>query len=520
MTGRGIKVLNKFITLAIFMLFSAQYACSADVWLNNLRSNFKSNSAIIYEINIRTFGAKDNNKNGIIDFEEGEESGNFINGISRLDELAAKGINTIHVMPITPVGRTKALGTAGSLYSASGFNTINPQLADPKSTLSVKAQAAKFINEAHKRNISVIIDLPSCGSYDLYLERPELFMKDGHGQAIIPSDWTDVRLLNSGSESAVNADVYNEFKDFTDMVISIGADGIRADVATLKPAKFWKDLIEYSHKKDPEFLWLAEASESWTEPVSHYAVFTPYSKLLEAGFDGYYGSYFNLKDIKNGKDLINLIETTNSNISKYPDKKAVIGSFTTHDETSPIIINGTNYSKMIMWLNSTLPVNSYFVDGFDTGDKYIYMWANKEAPKTFTDDDNYFVHRGKIDIFNFSRKPGGVENDLASSFVLANLIKKEFGEHITRGNFIPLKASNSSVFAYAISYKGQSLLVIGNLDFRSNIETDVKIPKLKKDWSFIPVLAENVPQIKNGGLQESLNAGEIQVFVLNNAIMK
>ena len=110
--------------------------------------------------------------------------------------------------------------------------------------------------------------------------------------------------MNAGSETAVNKDVYNLFKNFVDMVISLGADGIRADVATNKPAKFWKDLITYSRNKDPQFLWLAEASESWTDPVSSYAVFTPYDKLLEAGFDGYYGSYFNLKNFKNGKDLI------------------------------------------------------------------------------------------------------------------------------------------------------------------------------------------------------------------------
>ena len=76
-----------------------------------------ANNAIIYEINLRTFGAQDVNKDGIIEPEEGEESGNFLNAISRLDELKSYGINTIHVMPIMALGKTKALGTAGSLYA-------------------------------------------------------------------------------------------------------------------------------------------------------------------------------------------------------------------------------------------------------------------------------------------------------------------------------------------------------------------------------------------------------------------
>ena len=62
---------------------------------------------------------------------------------------------------------------------------------------------------------------------------------------------------------------------------------------------------------------------------------------------------------------------------------------------------------MMIWLNATLPINSYFVDGFQTGDTYLYKNGNKLAPHSNTDDDTYFTHRGKIDIFNYSRKPGG-----------------------------------------------------------------------------------------------------------------
>ena len=500
--------------------FTAQYAMSADIWVNDLRKMFTKNSSIIYEINLRTFGAQDINKDGIIDFEDGEESGTFLNAIPRLDELAAKRINTIHVLPITPVGKTKALGTAGSLYAASSFNTINPQLVSDKSALSAKSQAIKFVNEAHKRGIRVIIDLPSCGSYDLYMQRPELFVKDKSGQPVIPADWTDVRLLNAGTETDVNKDVYNLFKGFVDMVISIGADGIRADVATNKPAKFWKELIDYSRTKDPQFLWLAEASESWTEAVSPYAVFTPYNKLLEAGFDGYYGSFFNIKNYKTGKELINQIIATNNNLTKFSDHKAVIGSFTTHDEMSPLLINGTNLSEMIIWLNATLPVNSYFVDGFDSGDNYIYMWANKEAFKTYTDDDYYFVHRGKIDIFNFSRQPGGKNEQLERSFALANGIKREFITIINNGKFTPLKVTNPSVFAYSESYNGQNLVVIGNLNFRNNSDVVVKVPKLNTKSMVIPVRVDSIPITQKGSIKTTLKPGEIQVLLVNDSEAK
>lgn len=514
------SITRKFLTVLTAIILSSQYAFSADVWVNDLRRMFAGNSAIIYEINLRTFGAQDINKNGIIEFDDAEESGNFLNAIPKLDELARKGINTIHVLPVTPVGKTKALGTAGSLYAASSFNTLNPQLSSKQTALSLKSQAVKFISEAHKKNIRVIIDLPSCGSYDLYLQRPELFVKDASGQPVIPADWTDVRLLNAGSETAINSDVYTLYKEFVDMVMDIGADGIRADVATNKPARFWKDLISYSRMKDPQFLWLAEASDSWTEPVSSQAVFTPYDKLLEAGFDGFYGSYFNLKNFKTGKELINLILNTNNTLSKYNEPKAVIGSFTTHDEMSPILINGPKFSEMIIWLNATLPLNSYFVDGFDTGDSYIYLWANKEAFKTYTDDDYYFVHRGKIDIFNFSRQPGGNNSNLLKSFILANAIKRQISVMVNNGRFVPLKSSAPSVFSYAVSYNGKSVVVIGNLDFRKNVDTFVSVPKLSSSNMVIPVKIESIPVNERGGIRITLSAGEIIVLMVNDLEIK
>lgn len=505
------------MTLAISaLLLQAQCAFSADVWVNDARRMFTRNSTVIYEINLRTFGAQDTNKNGIIDFDDAEESGTFLNAIPKLQELSQKGVNAIHVLPITPVGKTKALGTAGSLYAASSFNTLNPQLGSKNTALSLESQARKFIDEAHKQGLRVIIDLPSCGAYDLYMQRPELFVKDKQGQPVVPADWTDVRLFNSGTETAVNADVYNLFKGFVDMVIRLGADGIRADVATNKPAKFWKDLIDYSRTKDHQFLWLAEASESWNDAVSPYAVFTPYNKLLEAGFDGYYGSYFNIKNYKTGKELTNQIVVTNENLKKFSEPKAVIGSFTTHDEMSPILINGKPMSEMIMWLNATLPVNSYFVDGFDTGDNYIYMWANKEAFKTFTDDDYYFVHRGKLDIFNFSRPAGGNDEELLSTFVFTNMIKRKLSPMINNGHLTIFKVSDPSIFAYAISYEGQSAIVIGNLDFRKNVSGFVSVPHISPSNNIVPIKLATPPIAQKGGFKTSLKAGEVQIMYVTD----
>ena len=484
---------------------------------NDLRTLFLNNQANIMGINVRTFNAKDLNGNEIID--KNEESGNFLNAIERLDEIQALGINTLHLLPITPVGKLKALGTAGSVYAIADFEGINKQLSDKKSDLSPKKQAQKFIEECHKRNIRVIVDLPSCGSYDLYLKQPELFIKDDKNISIVPTDWTDVRLFNAGINEKLNNDVLDIHKKFIDMIIELGADGIRADVATIKPSAFWAKIINYARDKDKEFLFLAEASDSWREPPSQYAEFTPYDELLKAGFDGYYGSFFELKDW-NATEFIEHIKFNNKLLKSYTEPKSVILSFTTHDEVSPVILHGPAFSVMIAWLEAVLPYNPYSIDGFPYGDQYIYPWANGKAEYTETDDDTYFVHRGKLDIFNFSRCPKGgqkgINKNVLNNFKEAYKFRNDNIDLVTKGEFSQIKTKDDKIFAFMITLKGenlQRLIVYGNLDFKNSKEkVTIKIPKISKYADVDIIHGDNSIKIHRKKLETDLTAGEIEII--------
>lgn len=482
---------------------------------NNLRTMFQNNDAVIYALNIRTFNANDKNRDEIIDLDAGEESGTFLNAINRLDELQTLGINTVHLLPITPVGKIKATGTAGSLYAMSDFATLNPQLADQKSKLPLEQQAKLFVDECHKRNIKVIVDLPSCGSYDLYIKQPDLFILDRKQQPVVPADWTDVRIFKTvNSDGTINQDLLDLHKKFVDLVVSIGADGIRADVAPMKPYEFWVKLIKYARAKDPEFLFLAEASDSWTTPVSEYATYTDYKKLLQAGFDGYYGSYFNYKTWKCAGELKKQV-TLNQAISKsYPDKKSTIGSFATHDEVSPIIIGNEGLSEQIMWLDATLPLNPYYVDGFISGDTYMYGYSNKKANKSYTDDDYYYVHKGKLDIFNFSREPGGKSQNLVEKYYLTLKLRGYAHDVITKGNFKLLSTNNSKIWAYSRSYGGKTLIVILNKDKDEKQSSKIHIAGINTKQTILPVRFTNTPKVKNGEIKVDLDpADSIILFI-------
>lgn len=504
--------MKKTKLLIIFAAFLLNTLCvQADT---DLRTLFLNNNAVICGINIRNFNSKDTNGNGIID--KNETRGNFINAIDRLDEIKSEGINTLHLLPITPVGKLKALGTAGSLYAISDFTSINEQLIDKTSTLSPVEQAKLFIDECHKRGIKVIIDLPSCGSYDLFLKKPELFIKDEKQLSVIPTDWTDVRLLNTGDNNKLNDDLLEIHKKFVDMALYIGSDGIRADVATIKPSNFWEELIKYTREKTPNFLYLAEASDSWRESPSEYAQFTPYDKLLEVGFDGYYGSFFNLKDWDKSSDLYEHIKFNKKLLSSYNEDKSVILSFTTHDEVSPIILHGEAFSKMICWLEGTLPFNPYIIDGFTTGDDYIYPLENSKAEETETDDDIYFMHRGKLDIFNFSRKPQGKIFSITDEYKNAMEFRAQNSEVITLGDFIPLKTTYPNIFAYARSYAGKTIIVIGNLDYENIYQkVTVKIPGLNRKTKINIIKGKNTSKIHRNKFYTDLYPGEIQVLLIS-----
>lgn len=499
---------RKLITAFIISLFLNS---SVHAEVDGLRTMFLNNKTVICGINIRNFNAKDTNGNGIIDGDE--ESGTFLNAIERLDEIKNSGVNTLHLLPITPVGKLKALGTAGSVYAMSESDKINPQLVDENSSLTLEEQAKEFVEECHKRGIKVIIDLPSCGAYDLFLTRPELFLKDKKQLSIVPADWTDVRLFNTGNNEKLNEDVLNAHKAFVDMVLRIGADGIRADVATIKPSKFWEEIISYTREQNPEFLYLAEASDSWREPPSKYAEFTPYDKLLAAGFDGYYGSFFNLKDWKTSEEFMDHIKFNKKLLTSYPEDKSVILSFTTHDELSPILLHGEQFSVMISWLEATLPFNPYFIDGFQSGDSYIYPWANTKADKSLTDDDYYFVHRGKLDIFNFSRKPEGTSKQISDNFKRAFDFRNNNLDLVSKGTFTPLKCDKDKVFAYTRSYQGETIIILGNLDYKhAQKHIVLKINGLKKKDSLEVIKGSENYRLRSNKLYTELNAGEIKVF--------
>lgn len=495
------------------------------LYTNDLRTLFRNCDAKILAIIPRIFNAKDENGNEYIDGNE--EHGTFKNAIERLDEVKEDGFNTLHVLPIHPPGTQQAMGTAGSVYSPLDMLAIDPMLADKNDPRPVKEQFKDFINECHKRDIKVMLDLPSCASTEMFEQHPEWMAMEKDGMAKTPQDWNDIRMFQPWEDEGkrtLNPKLLEMHKQFIDMCIDLGVDGIRADVARAKPVEFWDILIKYSRQRDPEFAWLAETyTHEDASPMVNMPADRP-DDALRCGFDSYYGQYHLFNEWKSASEFINyIIEQLDMSYSLEPGK-SLIASFASHDDLSPMFHGGVDFCKMVMGLQSTLPMtNMYQVDGFQTGDYYTRAYADKYSPVTMTDNHEMTVHYGKLDLFNLSRKPGGKETTLEPFVKDCHALRDEYSDIVgPKGTFIVLDKEgdkNDQIITYARHYQGKTLLVVANKNVNRAVACKIKIPTLKADQPLENLLPsygkESIFQAVDGELRVDVGPSRVHVFEID-----
>lgn len=491
---------------------------------NNLKTLFNNNEAKILAIIPRTFNAKDLNGNEYIDGNE--QRGTFLNAIDRLDEIKAQGFNTLHVLPIHPPGRMKAMGTAGSLYSPKDMLKIDPNLIDPNDPRTDKEQFKAFIDECHKRGIRVMLDMPSCASYDMFLEKPELMAMERDGLAKTPQGWNDIRMFQPWEDEGkrtLNPKLLELHKQYVDMCIDLGIDGIRSDVARAKPVEFWDVIIPYSHMRDPEFAWLAE---TYTYEDASPQANMPYDRpedSLRAGYDAIYGQYHIFHEWTTATTFMDYVKEQLDMSYRLPKGKSLIGSFATHDDISPMFHGGAEYCNLTMGLQATLPMlNPYIVDGYQTGDDYLYPYEDKYNPETQTDSHIMTVHRGRLDIFNPSRKPGGTQPEIGEFMTSAFALKDKYADVINKGTFIELNKENDKndqIITYARHYNGKTLLIVANKNINRSVACKIKVPTLKANQELKNLLPsygkESVLQARDNELCVDLGPARIHVFEIN-----
>lgn len=501
---------------------------------NNLRTMIQNNQAIMLAIVPRTFTAQDLNGDDKVTLSTGEKCGTLLSAISRLDELKADGINTIHILPIHPPGKKNAMGTAGSLYSPAKYVTddghlaIDPMIVDKNDPRTPDEQFKALIDECHKRGIRVMLDLPSCASVDMFEAEPELMAYGRNGEDKTPQGWADIRMFEPWADEAertLNPKLLEMHKQYVDACIDLGIDGIRADVARAKPPEFWDVLINYSRKRDPEFAWLAE---SYTYECASPMVNMPYDRpedLLRAGFDEYYGQYHIFHDWRNCSDFNDYVKLNLDLSHRLPAGKSVIGSFLTHDDSSSMIHGGENFCKLTTILQSTIPMcNPYFIDGFQTGDYYDYKYRDTENIETYTEKTLMNEHRYRLALFNLSRKPGGDCPDIERVMKGVLKMRTENLDVLADRNssFIELDKREDKydqIITYARHNNGRTILVVANKNPNRNVTGIIEIPGLKETQkleNMVPEYGETSEfQVSENELRVNLAPADAYVFEID-----
>ena len=497
---------------------------------NNLRDMLQNNEAVIMGIVPRLMGSKDDNNDDYI--SKNEIRGNLINAVDKLDGIKALGVNTLHVLPIHQPGKDHAYGVAGSLYAPLDFLQIDPALKDPNDSRTVDEQFKYFVDEAHKRGLKVMLDLPSCASLDLYKkEKENLMAVERNGNPKTPQGWNDIRMLGPWTDETkreLNSKLIDLHKKYIDKFQGLGIDGIRADVSRAKPTEFWDVIIPYSRQKDPQFAWLAETyTYEDASPQLNMNADRPID-ALRAGFDSFYGQYHLFPEWTKAKDLTDYV-IENLEMSKGLDKgKSMIGSFGTHDDETLMFSGGANFQNLVTGIQATLPMtNPYFVQGYESGDTYTYKYANKYLKDTnlneaYTDQKVLKVHHGKLDIFNNSRCPGGNHPEIGKFMTSVLEMRKQHKDVLTKGSFIPLKVEgnpNDQIISYARHYNGKTLLVVANRNVNRRQSGKIIIPSLREDQKLNGLLPKysdtNKVEVQKEAIAVDLAPSRIQVYEID-----
>ena len=492
---------------------------------NNFESELQNGEAKILAIVPRSFSAEDYNGNDYI--EEGEEIGTFLKGIKRLDDIKAAGFNTLHILPIHPPGRLKAMGTAGSIYAPKDMLEIDPNLIEPDDPRTAEEQFKAFIDACHERGIRVMLDLPSCASYEMFVNRPELMAMEEDGLAKTPQGWNDIRMFQPWEDEGrriLNPDLVDMHKKYIDMCVNLGIDGIRADVARAKPVEFWDIIIPYSHSKDPQFGWLAESyTYEDASPQANMMHDRP-RDLLHAGFDSYYGQYHLFPEWATATEFIDYIKENLNMSYEMPERKSLIGSFASHDDISPMFNGGSLYCNLISGLQAVLPMtNPYYIDGYQTGDYYLYRYEDMFNPLvTDTDSAEMTVHRGRLDIFNKSKRPGGNHPEIDTFLRETFKLRDKYKDLILNGSFIELNKwgdKNDQIVTFARHKDGKTLLVVANKNVNREAVGVIQVPTLKRGQELNNLLPsygrESILQPLDNELRVDIAPGRIHVFEID-----
>ena len=159
---------------------------------------------------------------------------NFAGATDRMDELKALGIEGLILEPIFPIGKSKMLGTVGSIFASSDLSTVNTSLGN-------EAAFKKLVDTAKKNDIKVILTVPLASAaidHDWVTEKPNWFVRDAKFALV-----TDASTPFLASYAFEQQELRQQLiEDISGLVTKFGIDGFVFTDATKVDQSFVDEL--------------------------------------------------------------------------------------------------------------------------------------------------------------------------------------------------------------------------------------------------------------------------------------
>lgn len=301
-------------------------------------------SAVIYEINPRTFSAE----------------GNFRAIEKRLPDLQRLGVTILWLMPIHPIGEKGRKGTIGSPYAVQDYYAINP-------AYGTQSDLKRLVSAAHQHGMKVIIDIvANHTAWDsVLMKHQDWYHHDARGKIVPPEkEWTDVAWLDYG-KTELRRYMLDMLKYW---LREFDLDGFRCDVAGMVPTDFWETARAELTKIKPDIVMIAEANKP---------------ELLVRAFDLDYAWPFHstLTDVtENGAPASTLAENWSEQKQKFPRGALEMRFSDNHDEKRAIARFGERGALAVSALVFTMDGVPVLYNGMEVGDT-----TESGAPALFYD---------------------------------------------------------------------------------------------------------------------------------------
>ena len=279
-----------------------------------------------------------------------------------LDRLVKLKVDYLYLLPIHPIGKVARKGSIGSPYSISDYRSINRDYGGTGEFL-------KLINECHKRNIKVIMDIVfNHTSRDSVLvnESPEWFYRDEDGNLKNRvGDWSDITDLTFESEETY-AYLINTLK----LYLKMGVDGFRCDVASLIPFDFWKIAIPICKDINKDVIFIGESihldfvkyiRDQGYECSSDGELFNYFDVLYDYDTHCHFENYFNNKGT-----LKRYLEEVNSQEGRFRSDYCKLRYVDNHDFGSALaLLKDRNKVRNALAMQSFLKGMFFLYNGIE-----------------------------------------------------------------------------------------------------------------------------------------------------------